>query len=52
MPGIHVVFKHVKDERDFGEKTNNETDSEDYSDQNREDQELPEAVWGLIRGWV
>lgn len=49
MPGIHVMCNRVTDQGDFGEKTDNDTGSEDESDESREDQELPIAVWALIR---
>jgi len=52
MPDIHVTFERVTDEGDFGEKTDNDADSEDNRDQSREDQELPEAVWALVRARV
>ena len=52
MPGIHVLFKHASDERDFGENTDNDAGSEDDGDQRREDQELPEAVWALVHARV
>ena len=44
IPGIHVPVDPVTDERDFGEETNDEPESEDSGDHNRGDQVLHKAV--------
>ena len=52
MPGIPVPLERTADEGNLGQNTEEEADSEDAGDENSENQELPEAVWALIRGRV
>jgi hypothetical protein len=52
MPGIQVPLEHVADEGNLGRNTDEDAASEDDGDEKRENEELPEAVWALIRGRV
>ena len=49
MPGIPVPLERTTDEGDLGQNTEEDADSEDAGDEKSENQELPEAVWALIR---
>ena len=52
MPPVQVPYEPTVDEGELGQDTDDDTNREDPGDKNREDQELPEAVWGLIRAGV
>ena len=49
MPDIRVPLERATDGGDLGHNTDDDTDSENDRDENRRDQELPEAVWAFIR---
>ena len=52
MPGIQVPLEQMADEGDLCQTTDEEADSEGAGDETSENQELPEAVWVLIRARV
>jgi hypothetical protein len=52
MEGVHVPLERATNEPDFGQETNDDANSEDTRGQNREEQELPEAVRALTSAQV